>query len=60
MNTQLILIIGELLLRYGPGFIEQMIKLFSKNTDPTAEELQALMDLAKKSYKDYVGHDPIP
>lgn len=55
-NISQMLLIGELVLRYGPDWVMKLINLFSKNEDPTIEEINTLLELAKKTYADYTGH----
>lgn len=46
MNPQLILIVGQLILQYGPEFVQALIGIFHKDA-PTLADWNAAFDLAK-------------
>ena len=46
MNTQLALVIGQLILQYGPEFVQALIKIFNNNA-PTQTDWDNAFALAK-------------
>lgn len=54
MTPAAILLIAEILLKYGPSVARQFQALFTKNTPPTQHEWDAIFAMAEKSYEDYV------
>jgi hypothetical protein len=57
LSPEIILLIGNILLKYGPAVARQIKALFEKD-DPTVEDWEAVFALAEKSYDDYVGPRP--
>lgn len=56
MNPQLMLLAGQILLKYGPVVAQELVALFHK-TEPTLDDWNALFDKVK-TYEDYVGTNP--
>jgi len=46
MNVQLAIVIGQLLIQYGPEFVSALIKIFNNNA-PTQADWDAAFALAK-------------
>ena len=57
--SQTTLFIIESLLRYGPGLARELVKIFSKQADPTLQEWEELFATAEKSYEDYIKPKPL-
>jgi hypothetical protein len=57
MTSQQIMLVVELLLRYGPGMARAVQQLFTK-TNPTQADWDAVFALAEKSYDDYIMPKP--
>ena len=53
--SQTTIFIIEALLKYGPGLARQLVKIFSRQTDPTLDEWEALFVAADKPYADYIS-----
>ena len=57
--SQTTLFIIEALLRYGPGLARELVKIFSRQTDPTLEEWEQIFVIAQKSYDEYIAPRPL-
>lgn len=57
MNPTAIILIGEILLKYGPIVAQQWQKIFSKEK-PTDADWEAIWALTYKSYDQYVAPNP--
>jgi hypothetical protein len=57
MTATQIMLVVELLLRYGPGMARAVQQLFTK-TNPTQADWDAVFALAEKPYEAYVGPKP--
>ena len=57
MTSQQIMLIVELMLRYGPGLARAVQQIFQKQ-NPTQADWDAVFALAEKSYDDYIKPKP--
>lgn len=53
MSPQLITLILQALITYGPVVTKEIVNLFKKQ-NPTLEDWDKIFDMAAKSYDDYV------
>lgn len=53
MTPELALLIGQILLKYGPTVAQATVEIFQKPA-PTPEDWTKVFALARKSYDDYV------
>jgi hypothetical protein len=57
MTSQQIMLIVELMLRYGPSLARAVQQIFQKQ-NPTQADWDAVFALADKSYDDYIKPKP--
>lgn len=58
MSTELIILITQALLRYGPEAARELVTLFSKPA-PTLADWELVFAKAEKSYDDYTKPKPV-
>jgi hypothetical protein len=54
LSPDIILLIGNILLKYGPAVARAVKALFEK-ADPTSADWEAVFALSEKPYEDYIN-----
>jgi hypothetical protein len=57
MNTEIALLIGQALVKYGPTMARALAALFMKD-EPTLEDWEKVFALAEKPYEAYTAPSP--
>lgn len=56
MSVDMIIVIAQALVKYGPAVARSIRDIFTK-ANPTIEDWEAVFALSEKSYDDYVKKD---
>jgi hypothetical protein len=61
VNAAFLLMIGQLLVKYGPGTVQAIVNLFhAKPEDITPQKWAELFDIAETEYQSYIKVSPRP